>query len=81
MPVPPYPDVNLRRATVQVGYEEDPLYRGERKTLETIVLPDGYVWTKTGTRTRKRRVKNRDTLFDGSGYLIMSYFGEMIEKV
>lgn len=81
MPVPPYPNPNLRRSTIRVEYTEEPSHPGPRKLSETITLPEGYIWTKTRTRSRTRRLKNRDTLFDGNDYLIMSYFGPMIEKV
>lgn len=81
MPMPPYTDVNLRRATIRVVYAEDPSHPGPRKLLETIVLPEGYMWTKTRSRARTRRLKNRDTLFDGNDHLIMRYFGAMIDKV
>ena len=78
MPLPPYTRADLRRETIHVEYQDDPDHQGPNKTLETITLPSGYIWVKTGTRTRTRRVKNVDTLFDDSGNLVMSYFGEMI---
>ena len=81
MPMPPYPDSKLRRDTIRVEYMEDLSRSGPRKTSETIVLPEGYEWVQTGSRSRTRLVENRDTLFDGKGYLIMSYFGKWINRV
>ena len=81
MPMPPYPDSNLRRDTIRVEYMEDLSRSGPRKTSETIVLPEGYEWMQTGSRSRTRLVETQDTLFDRDGYLIMSYFGKWINRV
>ena len=81
MPLPPCPDSKLRRDTIRVKYREDPSRSGPRKTYETIILPECYEWIQTGNRSRTRLVENRDTLFDGNGYLIMSYFGKWINRV
>ena len=81
MPMPPYPDSNLSRDTIRVVYEGDLSRSGPRKTYETIVLQEGYEWMQTGNRSRTRLVENRDTLFDGNGYQIMSYFGKWINRV
>lgn len=81
MPMPNQTDENLSRDTVRVLYREDRSRSGPRKTYETIILPEGYEWIQNGSRSRTRLVENRDTLFDGNGYLIMSYFGKWINRV
>ena len=81
MPLPHQTDEYLSRDTIRVEYMEDLSRSGPRKTSETIILPEGYEWVQTGSRSRTRLVENRDTLFDGNGYLIMSYFGKWINRV
>ena len=81
MPMPRQTDENLSRDTIRVVYRDDQSRSGPRKTSETIILPEGYEWIQTGNRSRARLVENRDTLFDGNGFQIMSYFGKWINRV